>query len=123
MWTRTPPAYALSQRLEGRSAAKGHWTDPLRRSTSEDRTPLRGAPPPSGSASPSGSNPRPPSDLHAQVLSSDLMSLLEHRVVSSPVVWPSHTHIRPSGHSCSLGSFIFSRNDAPLFSPRTHFRI
>jgi hypothetical protein len=70
-----------------------------------------------GRLHPQGATPRPPSDLHAQVLPSDLMSPLEHRVVSSRVAWPSHTHTRPSGHSLSLGPFIFSRNDAPLFSP------
>jgi hypothetical protein len=81
-----------TQRLEGQSAAEGPRTGPLRRSTPEDRTPLRGAPPSSGAHHPRGAIPRPPSDLHAQVLPSDLMSPLEHRVFSSPVAWPSHTH-------------------------------
>jgi hypothetical protein len=76
-----------------------------------------------GAHHPQGATPRPPSDLHAHVLPGDLMSPLKHRVVSSPVAWQSHTHTRPSGHSRSLGPFIFSRNDALLFSPRTHSRI
>jgi hypothetical protein len=63
---------------------------------------------PSASTSPSGSNPRPPSDLHAQVLSGDLTSPLEHCVFSSPVAWPSHTHTRPSGHSRSPGPFFYA---------------
>jgi hypothetical protein len=78
---------------------------------------------PRGAHHPQGATPRPPSDLHVQVLSGDLMSPLEHRRVSSSVAWPSHIHTRPSGHSRSPGPFIFSRNDAPLFSPRAHFRI
>jgi hypothetical protein len=45
-----------------------------------------------GHLHPQGAIPRPPSDLHAQVLPDDLMSPLEHLVVSSPVAWPSHTH-------------------------------
>jgi hypothetical protein len=47
---------------------------------------------PRGAHHPQGATPRPPSDLHAQVLSGNIMSPLEHRVVSSPVAWPSHTH-------------------------------
>jgi hypothetical protein len=41
---------------------------------------------------PQGATPRPPSDLHAQVLPGDLMSPLKHCVVSSPVAWPTHIH-------------------------------
>jgi hypothetical protein len=72
---------------------------------------------PRGAHLPRGATPDP------QVLLGDLMSPLKHRAVSSPVAWPTYTHTRPSGHSRSLGPFIFSHNDAPLFSPRTHFRI
>jgi hypothetical protein len=77
---------------------------------------------PRGAHHPQGATPRPPSNLHVQVLPGDLMSPLKHRVVSSSVAWPSHIHTRPSGHSRSPGPFIFSRNDAPL-SLRAHFRI
>jgi hypothetical protein len=49
---------------------------------------------------------RSPSDLPAQVLPGNLMSPLKNRVVSSPVAWQLYTHPHPSGHSCSLGSFI-----------------
>jgi hypothetical protein len=45
-----------------------------------------------GAHHPQGATPRPPSDLHAQVLPGDPISPLEHRVVSSPMAWPSHTH-------------------------------
>jgi hypothetical protein len=78
---------------------------------------------PQGAYHPQGRTPRPPSDQHAQVVPGDLMSPLEHRVVSSPVAWPLHTLTRPSGYSCSLEPLIFSRDDAPLLSPRTHSRI
>jgi hypothetical protein len=47
---------------------------------------------PRGAHHPQGATPRRPSDLHMQVLPGDLMSPLKHRVVSSPVAWPSHTH-------------------------------
>jgi hypothetical protein len=80
----------------------------LGRARLEDRTPLPGVPPPSGS------NPVPPSDLHAQVLPGDLMAPLKHRVVSSPVAWHSHTHTRPSGHS---RSFLSSTLSPVLISP------
>jgi hypothetical protein len=47
---------------------------------------------PWGAHHPQGATPRPPSDQHTQVLQDDLMSPLEHRVVSSPVAWMPHTH-------------------------------
>jgi hypothetical protein len=72
-----------------------------------------GASPPSGAHYPRGATPRTPSDLHA--LSGDLTSPLEHRVFSSPVAWPSHTHTHVRvATRVHLGPFFTRLRASPL---------
>jgi hypothetical protein len=67
----------------------------------------RGRPHHRGAHHPRGATPRPPIDLPAQVLPSDLLSLLKHCAVPSPVAWQPYTYSR------SPGPFYSLRDDAP----------
>jgi hypothetical protein len=109
----------LRAEAQRRGLGRARSDDPPQRieHLSRGRLHLRGA------HHPQGATPRPSRDLHAQVLPGDLMSPLEHRIVSSPVAWPSHIHTRPSGHSRLPGPFFLRDHVLPLTANSLSFLV
>jgi hypothetical protein len=119
---RTLPHNVLRAKVQRRDLERARSDDPPQRIEHLSGGRLH----PRGAHHPWGATPRPPSDLHAQpnvIAHGDLMSPIEHRVVSSPVAWPSHTHTSKWPLAFTWALYFLTQQRASLLTANSLFHL